>query len=401
MERETEILIEKTEGTAARRQVEMVERKGTGHPDTICDRVMERASLALSRAYLERFGTILHHNLDKGLLVAGTTEPMPGGGRILEPMRLVYGDRATAMFRGVRIPVAEIIEAAAADWIRQNLRFVDPLRHITFQNATRPGSQELADLFSRPGTGANDTSVGVGYAPFSPTEELVLDCERFLNSRAIKERFPESGEDVKVMAVRTGRRCSLTVAMAFVDRHVRGVREYFERKEAVLEELRRFSADRPFDMLEIGLNALDDPSRAESGIYLTVLGTSAEGADSGEVGRGNRVNGLIAFSRPQSLEAAAGKNPFNHVGKIYNVLAREIAMAVHREVDGLEEASIFLCSRIGRALSSPLVASAVLGLEAGVTLGDVRPAVEAVIRRELAAVDRYRQRLAGGEFSLS
>lgn len=34
------------------------------------------------------------------------------------------------------------------------------------------------------------------------------------------------------------------------------------------------------------------------GMYLTVLGTLAEDADSGEVGLGNQVNGLIPMNRP-------------------------------------------------------------------------------------------------------
>lgn len=403
MERETAVVIETSREPVGSRQVELVERKGTGHPDTICDRVMECASVALSQAYLERFGAILHHNLDKGLLVAGRTEPRPGGGRIQEPMRLIYGDRATSSYRGVRIPVAGIIEEAASGWIRSNLRHVEPRRHLTFMNATREGSTELTGLFLRTLPSANDTSVGVGYAPLSPTEELVLETEGFLNSPAFKERFPETGEDVKVMAARNGMRCSLTVAMAFVDRHVRSVGEYYGMKAAVREELRRFAGGLrlPFEAPEISLNALDDPQLGEAGVYLTVLGTSAEGADSGEVGRGNRVNGLIAFSRPQSLEAAAGKNPSNHVGKIYNVLAHSIARALHHEVPGVREASVFLCSRIGSPVSRPQMASATLCLEEGVSIEEVRPAVGEIVRRELSGAGEFSRRLARGEFGVS
>ena len=66
-------------------------------------------------------------------------------------------------------------------------------------------------------------------------------------------------------------------------------------------------------------------------MYLTLLGTSAEQGDSGQVGRGNRVCGLISLNRPMSVEAAAGKNPVSHVGKIYNVLAHELAMRIYAE----------------------------------------------------------------------
>lgn len=55
--------------------VEIVERKGLGHPDTICDSVAEEVSLYLSRYYLENLRRILHHNVDKVLLVGGEAEP--------------------------------------------------------------------------------------------------------------------------------------------------------------------------------------------------------------------------------------------------------------------------------------------------------------------------------------
>ena len=72
-----------------------VERKGLGHPDTICDAVSEAASLALSRAYLERCGRVLHHNVDKVLLRGGTARPAFGGGEVLEAIEIYIAGRAT------------------------------------------------------------------------------------------------------------------------------------------------------------------------------------------------------------------------------------------------------------------------------------------------------------------
>ena len=93
--------------------VEIVERKGTGHPDYICDAVMESISIALCREYLKRFGAILHHNIDKGLLAAGSVERRFGGGRVIRPMELIIGDRATYSFGKKKIPVDEIARTAA------------------------------------------------------------------------------------------------------------------------------------------------------------------------------------------------------------------------------------------------------------------------------------------------
>src|SRR5512146_1438970 len=84
-------------------RVEIVERKGTGHPDQICDSVMEAISVALSQEYLREFGTILHHNIDKGLLAAGRVEKRFGGGKVVRPMELTIGDRATFRAAGKEI----------------------------------------------------------------------------------------------------------------------------------------------------------------------------------------------------------------------------------------------------------------------------------------------------------
>ena len=67
-----------------------MKRKGLGHPDSVCDALVENLSIALSRFYLERFGVILHHNVDKGLLWGGAAQPAFGGGEIAEPMENVY-----------------------------------------------------------------------------------------------------------------------------------------------------------------------------------------------------------------------------------------------------------------------------------------------------------------------
>lgn len=391
-------------GTAssAFRQVELVERKGKGHPDTICDSIMEAVCISLCREYIERTGRILHHNIDKGLLVAGRSLVRPGGGKMLEPIKIIFGDRASDNFMGIPIPVGEIAEAAAIDWLKQNMRFIDTRRHILFQNEIRPGSAELTDIFSRNVMGANDTSVGTGYAPLSETETIVLETEKFLNSPEFKHAFPETGEDVKIMGCRNRDTLTLTIAIAFVDRFVSSPSDYFERKENALDAIRTFIEARShrFKAVEVALNTLDDPSRGENGIYLTVLGTSADGADGGEVGRGNRVNGLIAFGRPNSLEAAAGKNPVSHIGKIYNVLARETAARIHREVQGVAEVSVFLCSQIGKPLDQPLTASARIVTEEGVQLRKISDDIASIIDLELAGISAFTLRLSKGEFAV-
>jgi len=381
---------------------ELVERKGVGHPDSICDAIMDAVSVELCRAYIDRFGRVLHHNIDKGLLVAGGTNPALGGGTVDEPMRLIFGDRATYEYRVVRIPVGEIAEATAKSWLRGNLRFVDPDAHVVFQNEIKPGSPELTDIFEREVVGANDTSAGVGYAPLSETEELVLATERYLNSTAFKAAYPDAGEDIKVMGYRFGHHLTLTVALAFVDRFIPDETTYFERKTAIHDDLQWFveRQQRTIDQVTVDINTLDEPGRGAGGMYLTVLGTSAEGGDGGQVGRGNRVNGVIAFNRPSTTEAAAGKNPVSHVGKIYNLLSHELANRIYLEVEGIREVTIWLCSQIGHPIDRPLMAAAQVVLAEGVGLEDVRGPVTGVIDRELAGIRHFTQRLTQGELAV-
>jgi len=382
-------------------KLEIVERKGKGHPDYICDAVMDRVSVALCSEYLKRFGTILHHNVDKSLLVAGEAEIKFGGGRVLKPMLLVFGDRATFEFQGEAIPLEEIVVKAAKDWFRENMRFVDPEEHVKYQVELKPGSPSLVDIFRREKIGANDTSAAVGYAPMSKTEMAVLEVEKFINSPEFKKEFPETGEDVKVMGLRLCDRLELTIALAFVDRFVENETAYFRAKEAVLERVEEFVKDKfDFSEVKVNINVLDRPGRGLEGVYLTVLGTSADSGDSGQVGRGNRVNGVIPLNRPMCSEAAAGKNPVSHVGKIYNVLTHQMAKAIYDQVPGLREVYVWLLSQIGKPVDEPLVAASQAILEPGTKLKEVEEQIKDVMEAELDSIKDLVWKLARGEIPI-
>jgi len=377
--------------------VEIVERKGIGHPDTICDSIMEEVSVELNKEYLRRVGGILHYNADKSLLVAGEAEVKFGGGKVKRPMLLVIGDRATNLYAGEEIPIEEIAIRAAKRWIKENLRYVDPEEHVQYMVELRPGSAELTDIFRRSEgklMGANDTSAAVGYAPLSRMERLVLEVEKMLNSREFKRSFPEVGEDIKVMGYRVKNSVNLTIAVAFVDRYIGSEEEYFKRKEEVLEAVNSYLKNFPeFESIKVEMNTLDVRGRGENGVYLTVLGTSADSADSGEVGRGNGVNGLIPLMRPRSSEAAAGKNPVSHVGKIYNILTHKIAERVVEEVPEVREVFIWLVSRIGKPVDQPDMAAAEVVMKRQGSFQDVKERISDIINRELERMPQFIDKL--------
>lgn len=403
------IAIEELKATEIYRQkVEVVERKGMGHPDYICDAIMEQISVNLSQKYLETFGTILHHNIDKGMLIAGEVEGKFGGGRVVSPMRLIFGDRATFEANGIEIDVPGLAINTAKEWFSDNLRFVDP-ESLYYQVELKRGSAELTDIFTRGGEilGANDTSAAVGYAPLSPTERLVFECERYLNSRKFKKQYPESGEDIKVMGLRHRENMHLTVAMPLVDVFVESEEDYFKKKIELHEQIKEFAA--MFAEKERGefeacmclkptasLNTLDIPGRGMKGIYTTVTGTSAEDADSGQVGRGNRVNGIIPLNRPVSSEAAAGKNPVSHIGKIYNLLSHRIAARIYMEVPEVSEVYVWLLSEIGSPIDQPQIGTAQLIMKKG-NLSDVEKEAAEIVENELENIHAFSMELAAGK----
>jgi len=376
------VLLEALPGPpVARRRVEVVERKGLGHPDTLCDALAEAIAHALNRLYLERAGVILHYNVDKALLVAGQCAKGFGWGEVTRPMELVVGDRATFALDGTRFPVEEAVQAAVEGWVARHLPHVRPGTDLRTRVVLGPASAELRGIYeARDGEIlANDSCAASGYAPLSPAETLVLEVERFLNGPAFKADFPDTGQDVKVLAVRQDARVSLTLAMPLLARLTGSERAYFERKDAILAALAAHFASAPFD-LAWQLNTLDRPGRGADGTYLSVTGTSAEDADSGQVGRGNRANGLIALARPAGGEAAPGKNPVAHAGKLYSVLSYRLAERIHARCPDLLEVYVHLAVRIGEPVDRPWTAVQVV-LPPGLGLADV----EAPVREEVAA----------------
>jgi S-adenosylmethionine synthetase len=396
------LVVEALGGTpVAERRIELVERKGIGHPDTICDALVEVTSHALGRMYLERAGAILHYNVDKAFLVAGQCRKGFAKGDVLRPMEFIVGDRATLALgdaSAATFPVEETVRSAVETWVGRHLPHLRPSEHLRIRTVLAPASAELRAIYGA-GTReleANDTSAASGYAPLSPTEELVLAVERHLNGPEFKAAFPDTGEDVKVFGLRRDGHVSLTVAMPFRCEAIASESAYFARKEAVLGALAdRFRAT-PLD-LAWTLNSLDRPGRGPDGTYLTLTGTSAEDADSGQVGRGNRVNGLIAFARPAGSEAAPGKNPVAHPGKLYSVLSHRLAREIHTRCPGLREVYVHLATRIGEPVDRPW-AGVQLVLADGVALGDIERRVRNVVEVELARMPLFRSELVLGQY---
>jgi len=389
-------------------EVELVERKGLGHPDYIADAAAEEASRILSKYYLDHYGVVLHHNLDKVLVVGGQAAPRFGGGEVLQPIYIIVSGRATTEVKRAngsieQIPVGTLILRAVKEWIKRNFRFLDPEEHVIVDYKIGKGSADLVGIFElgKEVPLANDTSVGVGFAPFSTLEKLVYETERLLNSRDFKQRHPEVGEDIKVMGLRRGKEIDLTIAAAIVSGLVNDLDHYLSVKEAIREAvLDLASRIAPDYTVRVHVNTGDKPEKGI--VYLTVTGTSAEHGDDGATGRGNRAYGLITPMRPMSLEAAAGKNPVSHVGKIYNVMAIDAAKKIYEQVKGIREVYVELLSQIGKPINEPLIANIkILPEKPDIEItGEIKREVEGIVSETLDSYAKYTREIVSGRITV-
>ncbi|MGC8557757.1 MAG: methionine adenosyltransferase [Nitrososphaeria archaeon] len=334
--------------------VEFVERKGKGHPDTICDNLSEKLSVALSNYYIKKTKRILHHNVDKAILVGGQSRAWFGGGEVLEPMYIMLVGRAISRLdREDVVPIGTMALSVVKGELKKTFRYLDTESHVIVDYRIKQGSADLVGNFDSEQEIplSNDTSFGVGFYPFTDTERLVLETEKYLNSDKGKFEFPAVGEDIKVMGFRNEKKITLTVAAAMISSLLKDSREYLELKKELTGKLEELASGVTELDVSIKLNNADNSSK---GIYyLTVTGTSAESGDDGQVGRGNRANGLITPLRPMTLEATAGKNPVSHTGKLYTILSQKIAQKVVEENKRISNASVYMLSQIGKPITDP------------------------------------------------
>lgn len=342
---------------APERDVELVERKGLGHPDTLIEGVVEDISKELSKHYIKEFGKILHHNVDKGQIVAGGVDVEFGGGKFTKPIFVLLSGRATFEAEGKGIPVTDIGIETTRRYLSEIVPGMDTETDVEILSKIAPGSAELVDTFLRgPKIPlSNDTSFGVGFAPFDDLEQIVLKTEDLLNSKPYKKAHPEVGPDIKVMGIREKNKIKLTLAAAFIAKYIDSIDDYVERKQRVREDVLKVAKGITGMDVEVSVNTADNVEKES--VYLTATGASAEMGDDGSVGRGNRASGLITPMRYMSMEACAGKNPVSHVGKLYQVLAQELSEKIASDLPDVEDVTVSLLSEIGTPIDQPKSAS--------------------------------------------
>lgn len=380
-----------------KQRIELVERKCLGHPDSLADGIAESISQALCKTYLDEFGFVLHHNTDQGEVVAGESAPKFGGGRMIRPIYVLIDGRATKQFEGVTLPTDAVAVEAAHKYIHKILPELNLNRDLMIDCRLGTGSTDLRDVF-KPSQGkvprSNDTSFGVGHAPFSEVETIIKNSADYIDTK-LRKKYPAIGQDIKIMGLRDGNTITLTIACAIVDRYCKDIREYSEYMSLLNEEITAIAKKSTKRKVLVHVNTADDIKKKS--VFLTVTGTSAEMGDDGSVGRGNRCNGLITPNRPMSMEATSGKNPINHIGKIYNLLSTQVARECVTKVDGIEEMYVRLLSQIGKPIDQPLVASIQVLPKSGIKLKDINADILEIVDSQLANVTSITEKVIEGK----
>lgn len=326
--------------------IEFVERKGLGHPDTLCDRLSEELACQLARDYERYTGAVRHFNVDKAILAAGAVDIGFGGGEHLKPSKLVLVGKAAFGFDWqpdtdelavqYHARLLELLPDATPDafevevWLNRSSADLAAVVH----------AETIAPL-------ANDTSFAAVSLPRSVLESVVHGIETSLNNDAYRATNP-IGRDIKVMGARNGEDITVTVASPVLADHVTDRAGYDQVIDRVRNDATATASEIAGRPVTVHVNQADQ----EDSVYLTLTGTSAEAGDDGQVGRGNRFGGLITPYRPMSLEAAAGKNPAAHVGKTYHAIGADISDHLLADTD-IDEVTIRLLSSIGHPVTQP------------------------------------------------
>src|SRR3990172_2980093 len=390
------IRVEKiTQTPIEKQEIEIVERKGVGHPGSMADGFAQAVRRALCNEYIKKVGTVLHHNTDQVEVVAGRSHPEYRGGELISPIYVLLVGRATKEFKDIKIPTDTTAVKAAKQYLRTTLPDINAEHDIIIDCKLGVGSTDLQSVFKRGRAPmANDTSFGVGHAPFSEVEQIVYNTERQMVLN-FKKDIPAIGTDIKVMGMRSNDKITLTVACAMIDKHIDDQDHYFSIKDELKDNITDLSTQYTDREVEVFVNTGDD--RETGCVYITVTGTSAEMGDDGSVGRGNRCNGLITPNRPMSMEATSGKNPINHVGKLYNLLSNKIANDIAENVHGIEDVYIRILSQIGHPIDEPLISIAHVIPKDGANMKAIKSESEAIIDKWLADITKITEMITRGE----
>lgn len=323
--------------------IEVVERKGIGHPDTLAGLISESSCIAICKFFIKKYGIIPRFNIDQVEINGGDIDVDFLRSKIIKKGIIsISGKISYFNRRDIKI-INRVIKLEAEKIIKKNIsknivKFFDIKINIGVYSIKNKlfFENKLIPL-------CEDTSLGIGFYPYTNIETLTLDISHQLDK--LSNIFP-IGRDNKVMIVRRNKNIRIIISTAFLSTKIKDIDEYFYIKKNFELRLENFIKSRTKDKFELIVNNADN--KDEKRVYITLFGTGAE-HDKGSLARGNSISGLITPYRPASFEVIYGKNPVYNASKLYNLLARYLAQKI---VWLIKEKDIFITVQILSALGN-------------------------------------------------
>lgn len=325
--------------------LEIVERKGLGHPDTLADALADEVSRQYSQYCLSQFGVVPHHNVDKLYIGAGLFERDFGSSSMVRPVRVQINGRMSNTMNGEEIPLVEIQTTAVRCYLGSVLPHLDCGSDLEIvcnstQHTMKPywfSPRNLGDIPEASGSlRANDTSVCVSHWPRTPCERIAFELEQSLwvvsTGEVLIPRFAGVGQDVKVMVVRQDRNLDVTACIPVIASQTPSQKHYEERIGEIEDMLDRQVGNILSGTLFTHVTKVNPIPGGRHGVYLSAVGSCIDCGEEGVVGRGNTNQGVISVFRPHTMEAPAGKNPVYHTGRVIGVLVSRLARSVFEEM---------------------------------------------------------------------
>lgn len=379
---------------------EVVETKGKGHPDNICDTLAEKISAAYSRYCVEHYGVVLRHMIDKLSILGGGSKVKFGGGEMVSPIKLLINGRFTNCFQKEKIDYMAIVTKTIKDYFKELfplldvekfLEIVDNTHHnegpgviYNSDDSTKNERKKFFEVvnqndFRRHNNHfrCNDTSTTVSYYPMSNLEKTVLEIEQTLNSHKYKEKYPWTGNDIKVMGIRKDKKIEITSCVPLISRYIKDLEDYICKLKLIKEDIYKIVLFHFKDAeIEIFVNTRDNYENND--MYMTLIGSAVESGDEGAVGRGNRSRGVIPFCRNFSMEAPCGKNPVYHTGKLFTAIGDKISKDIYDKYN--IENVVYCTSKMGDNIEEPWNVSIELNTT---TTAEIKEEINSIVQEQI------------------
>lgn len=345
--------------------IEITERKGIGHPDTLADMLAIECSKAYAKFCLKNYGCVLHYNLDKLYIGAGLFKYEEG--KVIKKSNIIVNlnGRVTNTMNGEKIDLDNIFKPVIKKYLKTVLPRLDVENDLTIninstQNTKRDywySPRDINDVPDYKNVTAGDTALCVAHGDFTFCESLALYLESILYDKTIEgymsPKYKDIGQDIKFMVSRIGKKVEVTICLPVLRGCYKNDMEYdkiIKKYERIFyKSLDNFDNPRGYQVV-IRVNYKDDGTIDK---YTLCIGTCAECGEEGIVGRGNDGQGLISAFRPHTVEAPFGKNVRYHTGYVVSFMAQRAVSRIYKELG--VRCMIYAITRNRNSLYDPYV----------------------------------------------